>query len=64
MHNGMTLTRIQGQGHRDPNALVEVDHQSPYGTNFYKFWPPIISLKSFKPRHFRFRVRRSTCACV
>ena len=34
MHNGMTLTRIQGQGHRDPNALAEVDRQSPYGTNF------------------------------
>jgi len=37
MHNGMSLTRIQGQGqgHRDPNALAEVDRQSPYGANFY-----------------------------
>jgi len=36
MHNGMTLTRIQGQGqgHRDSNALAEVDRQSPNGTNF------------------------------
>ena len=34
MHNGMTLTRIQGQGHRDPNALAEVDRQSPYGAIF------------------------------
>jgi len=35
MHNGMTLTRIQGQGYRDPNALAEVDRQSPYGANFW-----------------------------
>jgi len=35
MHNGMTLTRIQGQGYRDPNALAEVDRQSPYGANLY-----------------------------
>jgi len=37
MHSGMTLTRIQGQGrgHRDTNALAEVDHQSPYGANFF-----------------------------
>ena len=36
MHNGMTLTRIQGQGqgHRHMNALAEVDRQSPYGANF------------------------------
>jgi len=33
MHNGMTLTRIQGQGHRDPNALAEVDRQCLYGAN-------------------------------
>jgi len=46
----MTLTRIQGQGHRDPkvakspkfivyllrqSALAEVDRQSPYGANFH-----------------------------
>ena len=37
MHNGMTLTRIQGQGqgHRDPKSLAEVDRQSAYGNNFY-----------------------------
>ena len=49
MHNGMTMTWIQGQGHRDlkvakspkfkvyllrQSALAEVDRQSPYGTNF------------------------------
>jgi len=36
MHNGMPLTRIQGQGqgHRDPNAQAEVDRQSLYVTNF------------------------------
>ena len=35
MHNGMTLTHIQGQGHRDPNALAEVDRQSPHEANFF-----------------------------
>jgi len=34
MHNGMTLTHIQGQGHRDLKALAEVDRQSSYGANF------------------------------
>jgi len=46
MHNGMTLTRIQGQGHTDSNALAEVDRQPPYGANFlilffpyfFRFW--------------------------
>ena len=33
MRNGMTLTRIQGQGqgYRDPKALAEVDRQSRTG---------------------------------
>ena len=38
MHNGMTLTRIHGQGHRDPNALAKVDRQSLYGANFLYCW--------------------------
>jgi len=44
MHNGMTLTHIQRQGHRDPNALAEVDRQSPYGANFS---PVIVFIRHF-----------------
>jgi len=47
MHNGMTLTHIQGQGHRDPNALAEVDRQSPYGANFVALCILVIVVREF-----------------